>query len=109
MVWLCFYEIKEERDSLFVSVLKKFFLLCMLQIMVVLLEINEGYFIIDMLLEYLIFEIRIMKLEMILFCCNKLIEILIDRLRVLIFDFLLIFDLEVVVYVDDDLEWEIGL
>lgn len=77
--------------------------------MVVLLEINEGYFIIDMLLEYLIFEIRIMKLEMILFCCNKLIEILIDRLRVLIFDFLLIFDLEVVVYVDDDLEWEIGL
>lgn len=106
MVWLCFYEIKEERDSLFVSVLKKFFLL---QIMVVLLEINEGYFIIDMLLEYLIFEIRIMKLEMILFCCNKLIEILIDRLRVLIFDFFLIFDLEVVVYVDDDLEWEIGL
>lgn len=77
--------------------------------MVVLLEINEGYFIIDMLLEYLIFEIRIMKLEMILFCCNKLIEILIDRLRVLIFDFFLIFDLEVVVYVDDDLEWEIGL
>lgn len=77
--------------------------------MVVLLEINEGYFIIDMLLEYLIFEIRIMKLEMILFCRNKLIEILIDRLRVLIFDFLLIFDLEVVVYVDDDLEWEIGL
>lgn len=62
-----------------------------------------------MLLEYLIFEIRIMKLEMILFCCNKLIEILIDRLRVLIFDFFLIFDLEVVVYVDDDLEWEIGL
>lgn len=77
--------------------------------MVVLLEINEDYFIIDMLLEYLIFEIRIMKLEMILFCCNKLIEILIDRLRVLIFDFFLIFDLEVVVYVDDDLEWEIGL
>lgn len=77
--------------------------------MVVLLEINEGYFIIDMLLEYLIFEIRIMKLEMILFCCNKLIEILIDRLRVLIFDFFLILDLEVVVYVDDDLEWEIGL
>lgn len=77
--------------------------------MVVLLEINEGYFIIDMLLEYLIFEIRIMKLEMILFCRNKLIEILIDRLRVLIFDFFLIFDLEVVVYVDDDLEWEIGL
>lgn len=77
--------------------------------MVFLLEINEGYFIIDMLLEYLIFEIRIMKLEMILFCCNKLIEILIDRLRVLIFDFFLIFDLEVVVYVDDDLEWEIGL
>lgn len=77
--------------------------------MVVLLEINEGYFIIDMLLEYLIFEIRIMKLEMILFCCNKLIEILIDRLRVLIFDFFLIFDLEVVVYVDDDLEREIGL
>lgn len=77
--------------------------------MVVLLEINEGYFIIDMLLEYLIFEIRIMKLEMILFCCNKLIEILIDRLRVLIFDFFLIFDLEVVVYVDDDLEWEIGI
>lgn len=77
--------------------------------MVVLLEINEGYFIIDMLLEYLIFEIRIMKLEMILFCCNKLIEILIDRLRVLLFDFFLIFDLEVVVYVDDDLEWEIGL
>lgn len=77
--------------------------------MVVLLEINEGYFIIDMLLEYLIFEIRIMKLEMILFCCNKLIEILIDRLRVLIFDFFLIFDLEVVVYVNDDLEWEIGL
>lgn len=77
--------------------------------MVVLLEINEGYFIIDMLLEYLIFEIRIMKLEMILFCCNKLIEILIVRLRVLIFDFFLIFDLEVVVYVDDDLEWEIGL
>lgn len=77
--------------------------------MVVLLEINEGYFIIDTLLEYLIFEIRIMKLEMILFCCNKLIEILIDRLRVLIFDFFLIFDLEVVVYVDDDLEWEIGL
>lgn len=77
--------------------------------MAVLLEINEGYFIIDMLLEYLIFEIRIMKLEMILFCCNKLIEILIDRLRVLIFDFFLIFDLEVVVYVDDDLEWEIGL
>lgn len=77
--------------------------------MVVILEINEGYFIIDMLLEYLIFEIRIMKLEMILFCCNKLIEILIDRLRVLIFDFFLIFDLEVVVYVDDDLEWEIGL
>lgn len=77
--------------------------------MVVLLEINEGYFIIDMLLDYLIFEIRIMKLEMILFCCNKLIEILIDRLRVLIFDFFLIFDLEVVVYVDDDLEWEIGL
>lgn len=77
--------------------------------MVVLLEINEDYFIIDMLLEYLIFEIRIMKLEMILFCCNKLIEILIDRLRVLLFDFFLIFDLEVVVYVDDDLEWEIGL
>lgn len=77
--------------------------------MVVLLEINEGYFIIDMLLEYLIFEIRIMKLEMILFCCNKLIEILIDRLRVLIYDFFLIFDLEVVVYVDDDLEWEIGI
>lgn len=77
--------------------------------MVVLLEINEGYFIIDTLLEYLIFEIRIMKLEMILFCCNKLIEILIDRLRVLLFDFFLIFDLEVVVYVDDDLEWEIGL
>lgn len=77
--------------------------------MVVLLEINEGYFIIDMLLEYLIFEIRIMKLEMILFCCNKLIEILIDRLRVLLFDFFLIFDLEVVVYVDDDLEREIGL
>lgn len=77
--------------------------------MVVLLEINEDYFIIDMLLEYLIFEIRIMKLEMILFCCNKLIEILIDRLRVLIFDFFLIFDLEVVVYVDDDLEWEIGI
>lgn len=77
--------------------------------MVVLLEINEGYFIIDMLLEYLIFEIRIMKLEMILFCCNKLIEILIDRLRVLLFDFFLIFDSEVVVYVDDDLEWEIGL
>lgn len=77
--------------------------------MVVLLEINEGYFIIDMLLEYLIFEIRIMKLEMILFCCNKLIEILIDRLRVLLFDFFLIFDLEVVVYVDDDLEWEIGI
>lgn len=77
--------------------------------MVVLLEINEGYFIIDMLLEYLIFEIRIMKLEMILFCCNKLIEILINRLRVLLFDFFLIFDLEVVVYVDDDLEWEIGL
>lgn len=77
--------------------------------MVVLLEINEGYFVIDMLLEYLIFEIRIMKLEMILFCCNKLIEILIDRLRVLLFDFFLIFDLEVVVYVDDDLEWEIGL
>lgn len=77
--------------------------------MVVLLEINEGYFIIDMLLEYLIFEIRIMKLEMILFRRNKLIEILIDRLRVLIFDFFLIFDLEIVVYVDDDLEWEIGL
>lgn len=77
--------------------------------MVVLLEINEGYFVIDMLLEYLIFEIRIMKLEMILFCCNKLIEILIDRLRVLLFDFFLIFDSEVVVYVDDDLEWEIGL
>lgn len=77
--------------------------------MAVLLEINEDYFIIDTLLEYLIFEIRIMKLEMILFCCNKLIEILIDRLRVLIFDFFLIFDLEVVVYVDDDLEWEIGL
>lgn len=68
--------------------------------MVVLLEINEGYFIIDMLLEYLIFEIRIMKLEMILFCCNKLIEILIDRLRVLLFDFFLIFDSEVVVYID---------
>lgn len=77
--------------------------------MAVLLEINEGYFIIDTLLEYLIFEIRIMKLEMILFRRNKLIEILIDRLRVLIFDFFLIFDSEVVVYVDDDLEREIGL
>lgn len=77
--------------------------------MAVLLDINEGYFIIDTLLEYLIFEIRIMKLEMILFRRNKLIEILIDRLRVLIFDFFLIFDSEVVVYVDDDLEREIGL
>lgn len=110
MAWLRFHEIKEERDSLLASVSKKSPPSCTPQIMAAPPEINEGYYpSSDALPEHLIFETRIMKLEMTLFRRNKLIEILTDRLRALTPDFSLTSDPEVAAYVDDDLEREIGL
>lgn len=110
MAWLRFHEIKEERDSLLASVSKKSPPSCTPQIMAAPPEINESYYpSSDALPEHLIFETRIMKLEMTLFRRNKLIEILTDRLRALTPDFSLTSDPEVAAYVDDDLEREIGL
>lgn len=110
MAWLRFHEIKEERDSLLASVSKKSPPSCTPQIMAAPPEINESYYpSSDTLPEHLIFETRIMKLEMTLFRRNKLIEILTDRLRALTPDFSLTSDPEVAAYVDDDLEREIGL
>lgn len=110
MAWLRFHEIKEERDSLLASVSKKSPPSRTPQIMAAPPEINEGYYpSSDALPEHLIFETRIMKLEMTLFRRNKLIEILTDRLRALTPDFSLTSDPEVAAYVDDDLEREIGL
>lgn len=109
MAWLRFHEIKEERDSLLASVSKKSLPSRTPQIMAAPPEINEGYPTTDTLPEHLIFETRIMKLEMTLFRRNKLIEILTDRLRALSPDFSLTSDPEVAAYVDDDLEREIGL
>lgn len=110
MAWLRFHEIKEERDSLLASVSKKSPPSCTPQIMAAPPEINENYYpSSDALPEHLIFETRIMKLEMTLFRRNKLIEILTDRLRALTPDFSLTSDPEVAAYVDDDLEREIGL
>lgn len=110
MAWLRFHEIKEERDSLLASVSKKSPPSCTPQIMAAPPEINESYYpSSDALPEHLIFETRIMKLEMTLFRRNKLIEILTDRLRALTPDFSFTSDPEVAAYVDDDLEREIGL
>lgn len=110
MAWLRFHEIKEERDSLLASVSKKSPPSRTPQIMAAPPEINESYYpSSDALPEHLIFETRIMKLEMTLFRRNKLIEILTDRLRALTPDFSLTSDPEVAAYVDDDLEREIGL
>lgn len=110
MAWLRFHEIKEERDSLLASVSKKSPPSCTPQIMAAPPEINESYYpSSDALPEHLIFETRIMKLEMTLFRRNKLIEILTDRLRALTPDFSFTSDPEVAAYIDDDLEREIGL
>lgn len=104
MAWMRFHEMKEERDSAVDSFSKNVH--HPPQIMA--RAPRHGYIETDPLPEQLIFETRIMKLEMTLFRRNKLIEILTDRVKAIIPGFSLTSDPELAAYVDDELDQEMS-
>lgn len=102
MAWMRFHEMKEERDSAVDSFSKN----AHHPPQIMASAPRHGYTETDP--EQLIFETRIMKLEMTLFRRNKLIEILTDRVKAIIPGFSLTSDPELAAYVDDELDQEMS-